>query len=131
MRSLSSVCLASLVALVVWISDTAAQAPSPNTAGIEAPGVPKPGMTSIPADPKNEAQAAKPIPLEEVPVRAEATSVELDGLLPGEVSRQTLQRIGSEFDRALPEIESSLAKTARAFPHSVESRQGIPARPNV
>jgi small-conductance mechanosensitive channel len=78
-------------------------------------------MTSIPADPKNEARAAKPIPLEEVPVRAEATSRELDGLLPGQVSRQTLQRIGSEFDRALPEIESSLERTARA----------LAARPNL
>lgn len=121
MRSLSSVCLASLVALLVWISDTAAQASTPNTAGIEAPGVSKPEMTSTPANPKNEARAAIPIPLEEVPVRAEAASVELDGLLPGQVSRQTLQRIGSDLDRALPEIESRLAKTARA----------LAARPNL
>lgn len=112
MRSLSSICLAGLVALVVLISGTvaSAQAPSPKTPAIEAP-----------ADPKTRAQAAQPIPLEEVPGRAESTRTELDTLLPTEASRQKLERISSELDHALPEVKLRLAKT----------REALAARPNV
>ena len=104
--------LAGLIAVVVWIPATVAlaQAPSPDTPGIEAP-----------AEPETRAQAAQAIPLEEVPERAEATRAELDATLPREASRQRLERIGAELDRTLPEVESRLAKT----------RDTLAARPNV
>jgi len=100
-----------LVAMsVVWIAGPAAlaQTPSAKTFGAEAP---------VEAEPKT----AQPIPLEAVPDRAEATRAELDALLPRDAPRHTLERIGSELDRTLPEVESLLATT----------RETLAARPGI
>jgi len=56
-------------------------------------------------------QAARTVPLEEVPERAQTTRAELDAIRPREASRQRLERIGAELDRTLPEVASRLAKT--------------------
>ncbi|MBT8367521.1 MAG: hypothetical protein KJP23_22745, partial [Deltaproteobacteria bacterium] len=87
----------------------------PNAPSLKTNGIQKP------AGPKSGALAVQAIPLEEVPDRAEATRAELNTLLPTEASRQMLKRIGSEIDRALPEVESRLAKT----------RKVLAGRPNV
>jgi small-conductance mechanosensitive channel len=60
-------------------------------------------------------QAVQAIPLEEVPDRAVATRVELNTLVPAAAFRQTLERIGSEIDRALPEVTTLLAKTRKVL----------------
>ena len=71
------------------------KAPSPKTSGIQKPAV---------------SQTAQAIPLEDVPDRAEATRAELNTLLPAEAPRQMLERIGSELDHTLPEVESRLGE---------------------
>ena len=101
---------AGLIAVVVWIAVVfpgtvaLAQATTPAAPGVEEPADPKPG-----------AETAQAIPMEKVPGRAEATSVELDALLPENESRQALERIGAELNRTLPEIQSLLAKTTEAL----------------
>ena len=87
----------------------------------ETPESEKASASVEPADPQQEAQPDQPIPLEEVPNRAETTSAELDALLPRDTSRQTLERLSSETDRTLQEVKSHLAKT----------RQTLAGRPNV
>lgn len=86
-----------------------AQAPSPGASGAE-----------LPAEVGTE--APQPIPLEDIPDRAEATRAEIDTLLPKEAPLQTLGRIGSELDRALPDVESLLADTQKtlAVPPSID-----------
>jgi hypothetical protein len=95
---------------VVWMAGPVAlaQTPSPNTSGVEAP---------VEAGPKTP----QPIPPEDVPDRAEATRAELDALLPRDAPRHTLERIGSELDRTLPEVESLLATTQE----TLAARSGI------
>ena len=107
-----------LVGSVLWFPGpvASAQGPAPET-----PGNAKAPASVAPADPQQEAQTDQPIPLEEVPNRAETTSAELDTLLPRDASRQTLERVGSETDRTLQEVESHLAKT----------RKTLAGRPNV
>jgi len=82
---------------------------------------PLPGPSAVEASNEVEAKAAQPIPLEDVPDRAETARAELDTLLPKDAPRQTLERIGSELDRTLPEIESTLAKT----------RETLAAQPSI
>ena len=75
-----------LVAMsVVWMAGPVAlaQTPSPKTSGGEAP---------VDAGPK----AAQPIPLEDVPDRAEATRTALDTIVPKDAPTQMLERIGEE-----------------------------------
>ncbi len=115
--------LFSLVTLLLAVSplwlpgpEAWAQGPAPET-----PGNAKTPSSVAPADPQQEAQTDQPIPLEEAPNRAETTIAELDTLLPRDTSRQTLDRVSSETDRALQEIKSHLAKT----------RQVLAGRPNV
>ena len=107
-----------LAGSVLWFPGpvASAQGPAPET-----PGNAKTPASVAPADPQQGAQADQPIPLEEVPNRAETTSAELDALLPRDTSRQTLERVSSETDRTLQEVESHLAKT----------RQVLAGRPNV
>jgi len=94
----------------VWISGPVAlaQAPSPSPSGVEAPAEVGP-------------KAAQPIPLGAVPDRAEATRAELDAIVSKDAPSQMLERIGSEVDRTLPEIESLLATT----------QQTLAARPGI
>lgn len=73
------------------------------------------------ADPQIGEQAVQAIPLVAVPQRAKATGAEISELLPKEAFRQTLERISSELDRPLQEVESRLAKT----------REVLAGRPNV
>jgi potassium-dependent mechanosensitive channel len=103
MFSPSSVRLARLAVLVVAIcavcvsgSISRAQAPAAESSEGEAPTV-------------------QPIPLEDVPARAEATRAEISTLLPRDAPRQMLERIGSELDRTLPELEALLTKTRKAL----------------
>jgi potassium efflux system protein len=97
------VCLAGLIVSVIWIPEklASAQEPSPKKPEIEAP-----------ADPKSETLA---IPLEEVPDRAAKTSTKLNALLPTKDLHQTLMRIDSELDLALPEVISRLMETRKAL----------------
>jgi len=85
---------------VVWMAGPVAlaQTPSTDTSRVEAP---------VEAGPKT----AQPIPLEDVPDRAEATRAELDAIVPKDAPSEVLERIGSELDRTLPEVESLLATT--------------------
>jgi hypothetical protein len=94
----------------VWISGAVAlaQAPSPGTSGAFAPAEVGP-------------KAARPIPLGDVPDRAEATRAELDAIVPKDAPSLMLERIGSELDRTLPDIESLLATT----------RETLAARPGI
>jgi len=96
--------LAPIVLLVaisgIWMSEPVALAQTPSV-----------GPSAVEASNEDAAKAAQPIPLEDVPDRAETTRAELDTLLPKDAPRQTLERIGSELDRTLPEVESTLAKT--------------------
>jgi len=94
-----SVLLAAMT--LVWMSTgpvALAQTPSPDASGVEAPV-------------EAETRAAQPIPLEDVPDRAEATRTELDAIVPKDAPSQMLERIGSELDRTLPELESLLTTT--------------------
>jgi hypothetical protein len=86
-----------LVAIsAVWIPGSIARAQTPSAGSSEG-----------------EAPVAQPIPLEDVPARAEATRAEISTLLPRVAPRQMLARIGSELDRTLPEVEALLAKTRK------------------
>jgi small-conductance mechanosensitive channel len=89
---------------VVWMAGPVAlaQTPSPKTSGGEAP---------VDAGPK----AAQPIPLEDVPDRAEATRTALDTIVPKDAPTQMLERIGEEVDRTLPEVESLLTTTRKTL----------------
>ena len=84
----------------VWLSGSVARAQTP---------APTPSAITAPA--KSTATATQAIPLEDVPDRAEATRAEVDALVPKDAPLQTLERIGSELDRTLPEVESLLATT--------------------
>jgi len=79
-----------------------------------------PGSTALAQTPsaessEGEAPATQPIPLEDVPARAEEARAEISALLPRDAPRQMLERIGSELDRTLPEVEALLAKTRKAL----------------
>jgi hypothetical protein len=50
-----------------------------------------------------------------VPARAEEARAEISTLLPRDAPRQVLERITSELDRTLPEVEALLAKTRKAL----------------
>jgi potassium efflux system protein len=93
-----------------WVSASVAlaQASSPSPSGVEAPAKPA-------------AIATQAIPLEDVPDRAEATRAELDAIVPKDAPSQMLERIGSELDRTLPEVESLLATTQE----TLAARPGI------
>jgi len=92
MRCPGSPRLARPIAVVVWIPGSVrlAQAPSSETPGIEAPAVPETG-----------AQAARPIPLEDVPDRAEATRAKLDALLPRNATRPVKLSVGQLLEPPL------------------------------
>jgi len=94
----------------VWIPGPVAlaQTPQPSPSGTEAPAEAQP-------------KAAQPIPLGDVPNRAEATRAELDAIAPKDAPSQMLERIGSEVDRTLPEIASLLATTQE----TLAARPGI------
>jgi small-conductance mechanosensitive channel len=81
------------------------------TSAVWIPGSIALGQTPSAESSEGETPAAQPIALEEVPDRAEATRAEIGILLPGDAPRQMLERIGSEVDRTLPEVEALLAKT--------------------
>ena len=106
-----------LAGSVLWFPGPVAwaQGPAPETSGNA-----KTPATVAPADPQQGPPADQPIPLEEVPNRAETTSAELDALLPRDTSRQTLERLSSETDRTLQEVESQLAKTRQATRRSAQ-----------
>jgi potassium efflux system protein len=79
-----------------------------------------PGSTALAHTPlaessEGEAPATQPIPLEDVPARAEEARAEISTLLPRDAPRQVLERITSELDRTLPEVEALLAKTRKAL----------------
>jgi hypothetical protein len=91
--------VAGLVATsAVWIPGSIAQAQTPSAGSSEG-----------------EAPTAQPISLEDVPARAEAARAEIGTLLPREAPRQMLERIGTDVDRTLPEVEALLAKTREAL----------------
>ncbi|TFH10868.1 MAG: mechanosensitive ion channel [Nitrosomonadales bacterium] len=96
--------ITSLITLVIWVPGNyaSAQESLPSTLEIDVP----------PEDTKSEIQA---IPLEAVPDRAAKTITQLNSLLPGEDLHQTLIRIESEFDSALPEIMSRLEETRKVL----------------
>ncbi len=94
----------------VWGQTAQETQGSPTTAASESSSGTRPGS-----------QADQPISLEEVPSRAETTSIELATLQPREISQRALDRVRSQTDRALQNVESDLAKT----------RQALAGRPNV
>jgi len=104
------IALLAVAVAFVWIPapDALAQTPSPSPSGVESP-------------PEVGPKAAEPIPLGDVPDRAEATRAELDAIVPKDAPSQVLERIGSEIDRTLPEIESLLATTQE----TLSARPGI------
>jgi potassium efflux system protein len=106
LRSIACLCAMA----IVWVAGSVARAetPSPGSSEIEQPAEPA-------------AIAPQAIALEDVPDRAEATRVELDALLPKAAPGQTLERIGSELDRTLPDVESLLATI----------RETLAARPGI
>jgi hypothetical protein len=103
-------CLAALAVVLLSGPLALAQTSSPTRPGAEAPA-------------EAGASAAQPIPLAEVPDRAEATRAELDAFVPKAAPGQMLERIGAELDRTLPEVEALLAKTQE----TLAERPGIPA----
>ena len=107
-----------LAVCLVWLASPAACSQEPTPATPDITSTPE---ERTPADPEQGKQADQPIPLEEVPNRAETTIADLDALLATDTTRQTLDRVGSETDLTLQEIKSNLAKT----------RQVLTGRPNV
>ncbi len=87
----------------------------------ETPGDVKASASVAASDPQQRSVTDQTISPEEVPNRAETTSVELATLLPRKTSEQILKRIGSEIDRILPDAKSHLWKTWLA----------LAGRPNV
>lgn len=107
-----------LAGFVLWLLTPIALAQEPASEASETVNTP---ANVTPADPDQEELANQPIPLEDVSNRAETTIADLDALLASDTTRQTLDRIGSESDLTLREIELNLAKT----------RQVLTGRPNV
>jgi len=99
--------LAGLIATFVWISATVVLAQAPSS--------------KAPTEADSEAETAPAIQLGQVPDRAVATQSALDALLPSGVSGQALERIESELDSVLEEID----------PRSAMSREALAAEPNV
>ena len=68
-----------------------------------------------PATGEAAAPVIEPIPLDAVSERAETALGELDAFLQNKDSRQAIERIGSELEPILGEIESRLEKTRLAL----------------
>ncbi len=107
-----------LAGFALWLPGPIALAQEPVSEMPENATTP---ASAEPMIPRMNAQANQPIPLEEVPNRAETTIADLDALLASDTTRQTLDRVSSETDLTLQEIKSNLAKT----------RQVLTGRPNV
>ena len=117
-RGLSPLVISFLAGSILWLFSPVALAQEPTP---ETPETASTLANVTPTDPDQQEQSDQPIPLEDVPNRAETTIAELATLLPRDSSRQTLKRVGGEADLALKVVNSHLAKT----------RQMLSGRPNV